>query len=75
MKEFVLKCIQKDDDNIELSMSNDGFNGMEIMAILETKKFDLIEQVTHPEKFTYRREYKDTDGSTIIKEDTNGTNT
>ena len=75
MKEFVLRCVQKVDDNIELSMRNDGFNGMEIVAILETKKADLIEQVTHPEKFTYRREYKDTDGSTIIKEDTNGTNT
>lgn len=67
MKKFTLVCTEKEDEQIEMRMVNEGFNGMEILAILEIKKADLIEQVTHPEKFTFKREGVDEDGSVIKK--------
>lgn len=67
MKTFKLVCTEKDDGMIEMRMQNEGFNGMEIIAILETKKADLIEQTTHPEKFRYEREAVLEDGSTVKK--------
>jgi hypothetical protein len=67
MKKFVLTCQQGDDDNIRLEFRNEGFNGMEIIAILETKKADLIDQAMHPEKFKFVREAVLDDGSTVKK--------
>lgn len=67
MKKFVLSCVETVDGSIKMSMTNTGFNGMELIAILETKKADLIEQCTHPEKFKHEREYVDSDGSIIVK--------
>lgn len=67
MKKFTLTCTENLDGHIEMKMTNTGFNGMELMAILETKKADLIEQMIHPEKFTMKREYIDSDGSVVNK--------
>ena len=55
MKKFTLTCTQDNEDNVQLKFVNEGFNGMEIVAVLETKKADLIEQFTHPEKVKYER--------------------
>jgi hypothetical protein len=65
MKRFTLTCAENADGHIEMKMTNTGFNGMELIAILETKKADLIDQTIHPEKFTLKREYVDSDGSVI----------
>ena len=67
MKKFTLTCTENNDGYIEMKMMNTGFNGMELIAIIETKKADLIEQMTHPEKFTCKREYAESDGSVVHK--------
>lgn len=65
MKNFTLTCTENCNGHIEMKMTQTGFNGMELIAILETKKADLIEQMIHPEKFTCKREYLDSDGSVV----------
>lgn len=67
MKKFTLTCTENIDGHIEMKMIQTGFNGMELIAILETKKADLIEQMVHPEKFTMKREYVDSDSSVVNK--------
>lgn len=66
-KTFELTCTESKDGNIELRMDNHGFNGMELIAILETKKADLIDQVIHPANFKIIRETELEDGSMAKK--------
>lgn len=67
MRKFVLTCIEAENETVKLEVRNEGFNGMELLAILEMKKADLVEQFTHPEKFRYERELVDSDGNVTKK--------
>lgn len=50
--ELVIKC---DDNGVTMTGENDGFNALEIIALLDIKKTDIMEQFTKCENFTHRR--------------------
>ena len=54
MKRFEL-IVECEGEKVQMSAKNDGFSAFELIAVLETKKSDLVEQVTHPENFTHHR--------------------
>lgn len=66
-KTFKLVCTEDKDGNLELKFENHGFDGMEIIGILETKKSDIVEQTTHPERFKFIREVGFEDGTMAKK--------
>ena len=57
MKRFEL-VIEQDDNGLTMSGENDGFNVLEIVALLDIKKIDLVEQFTKRENFTHHRTAK-----------------
>jgi len=50
-------------ERLNISGTNEGFSGYELVGILECKKQDIIDQITGRAKFN--RIYKNPDGSTI----------
>lgn len=50
-------------EKLNISGTNEGFSGFELVGILECKKQDIIDQMTSRAKFN--RTYKNPDGSTI----------
>ena len=58
MKKFVL-TIEQEGNGYTMNATNEGFNPFELIAILDVKKNDLIEQLTQCENFTHRRIYNE----------------
>lgn len=54
MKRFEL-VIESDANGVRMTGQNDGFNVLEIMALLDVKKTDIMEQFTKCENFTSHR--------------------
>lgn len=54
-KRFELIAEVDDDDVMTTKVYNDGFNGLELLGILDLKKTDIIDQSFHPEKFKFVR--------------------
>ena len=67
MKKFTM-IVTDDDGTISIDGENHGFNAMEIIGILETKKQDILDQMNHPEKYTFTRAVEK-DGELLIKEE------
>ena len=57
MKRFEL-VIEDDGDSCIMSGTNEGFNVLELIALLDVKKIDLMEQFTKRENFTHHRVVK-----------------
>lgn len=54
MKRFEL-VIEDDFDGCRISGTNEGFTALELIALLDIKKIDIIEQFTKRENFTHHR--------------------
>lgn len=63
MKRFEL-VIEQDADSLVMNGDNDGFTALELIAMLDIKKLDIIEQFTKRENFTHHRVAKH-DGETV----------
>lgn len=61
MKKFKL-VIEHDADGIRMSGENDGFNVLELIALLDVKKTDLMEQFTKLDNFKHHRVAKTKEG-------------
>lgn len=59
MKRLTLIATQNADGTISIETNVDGFDGNEIVGILETKKYDIIDQMCGKTKFTRVRTYPD----------------
>ena len=65
MKKFTMEVTMDLDGSIEVSGENNGFNAFELIAFLELKKQDIIDQVNNKDKFEYKRSYIDESGEKI----------
>jgi len=54
MKKFEL-VVEVSDNTLSMSGTNDGFTALELIALLDIKKLDIIEQFTKHGNFTHRR--------------------
>ena len=68
MKRFKL-VIEHDADGVRMNGENDGFNVLEIIALLDVKKNDLIEQFAKCDNFTHHRVAKTDDGWKEIRKE------
>lgn len=57
MKKFEL-VVEMSDNTLSMGGTNDGFTALELIALLDIKKLDIIEQFTKLENFTHRRVVK-----------------
>lgn len=67
MKELVLRAIENDEGNLRIETTVSGFNGSEIIGILEIRKQDLLDQMCERAEFTRTRIYADGSTGTIDK--------
>ena len=58
MKEFTIKITFDSDGMSNTTVTNDGFNALELLGLLEMKKMDIIDQCINPEKFKMTRRCK-----------------
>lgn len=59
MKKFTIEIVFDENDGmIHTNVTNDGFNAMELLGLLEMKKMDIIDQCLYPEKFKHTRKFK-----------------
>ena len=63
MREFCIRVIENEEGGVTIEGTNKGFTAVEIVAILELKKHDLIRQIEEPTKFV--RTVVNEDGSTV----------
>ena len=68
MKRFEL-VIETDGNGMKMYGTNDGFNPLELVALLDIKKNDIIEQFTKCENFTHHRVCKKGDDWVNIVEE------
>lgn len=52
-KMFTIEVIVDEDGMSHTNVTNDGFNGMELLGLLEMKKMDIIDLCLYPEKFKH----------------------
>ena len=65
-RKFTLEVVDYD-ENLSIETKNDGFNGMEIIGILELKIRDISEQMMMPAKFK-RTKIKEDGAYAVVKE-------
>jgi hypothetical protein len=51
MRTYTLIFTEHDAGGMDVSATNCGFNGLELVTLLELKKQDILEQVRNPIKF------------------------
>lgn len=68
-KKFTLTAYVDEDDMLRINAECEGFNGFEIIGILDMKIRDIREQMTNPAKFERKLIKKDSVEEIIEKED------
>ena len=69
MKKFTIEIVCDADGMTHTTVTNDGFNALELLGLLEMKKMDIIDQCINPEKFKMTRHCKlDAEDYEIVKE-------
>ena len=54
-KKFIIEIIVDEDGMSHTNVTNNGFNAIELLGLLELKKMDIIDQCINPEKFKLTR--------------------
>ena len=62
-RQYQVTFRETDDNMIEINAEDDGFNGFEIMGLMEVKMRDIYNQIMHPEIFKHTRVVKTEDGT------------
>ncbi|MDR9419475.1 hypothetical protein [Gracilimonas sp.] len=57
MKKYKLKITEKDDESFEIDSKNEGFNSLELYAILDIKRQDILKQIHGEIKPDFVRKY------------------
>jgi hypothetical protein len=69
MKEFILTVTVDNKGALIFDGHNDGFTAPEIVAFLEIKKQDIIDQITQPDRFVHKRTFVNNNGEEISVEE------